>query len=258
MRTINTLADTLISFFRFCQHESQQGMAGNQDGDFNNKAVKADQPIENGGSDTEPEPEFDRFAPIVPITNFSWRVIFTTINHLRVMQKIISRKSHRQLLMVQYKSSTTLKKCLKIAQPDLRVAALKCIKGQVPYCHRKWRQGNMRTITAIYLHCKPTLRDEWLAGVDVDQELSEALPQEQALRALTAWFHARRYPSKGSIEDEKEGQEEERDFFADELDKMDFRRGDGPGEEEGFQTDEEDGRWEGPIQVEEWLTSGRR
>lgn len=112
----------------------------------------------------------------------------------------------------------------------------------------------MRIITAIYLHCRPTLRDEWLAGIDVDQELSEALPQEQALRALTAWFHARRYPSKAVLEDEGEEEVDERDFFADELDRMDLGRGEG--DEDGFQTDEEDGRWEG-MQLEEWLNSRR-
>lgn len=172
--------------------------------------------------------------------------------------------------MVQYKSSATLKKCLKVAEPSLRLATLKCIKGQVPYCHRKWRQGNMRIITAIYMHCKPTLRDEWLAGIDVDQELNEALPQEQALRALTAWFHARRYPvrARGEVEGEEEeeddddddGEEDERDFFADELDKMDMARREGEGEgeveDEGFQTDED---WDPALNVpfEEWLSRRR-
>ena len=54
----------------------------------------------------------------------------------------------------------------------------------------------MRVITAVYLHCRPELRDEWLAGSDVDAEVEEALPLEQALRSLTHWFNVRRYPDK--------------------------------------------------------------
>lgn len=34
---------------------------------------------------------------------------------------------------------------------------------------------NMKVITAIYLNCRPELRDEWLAGQDVDGELEDAL-----------------------------------------------------------------------------------
>ena len=110
--------------------------------------------------------------------------------------------------MVQYKYSTILKKSLKVPQPDIRQYTLKIIKGQVPYCHRKWRQSNMRIITAIYLHCKPELRDEWLAGVDVDYEMGEALPQEQALRSLTYWHNLRKYPVAMEVEGAAKGAHE--------------------------------------------------
>lgn len=33
----------------------------------------------------------------------------------------------------------------------------------------------MKVITAIYLHCRPDLRDEWLAGIDVDADVEESL-----------------------------------------------------------------------------------
>jgi hypothetical protein len=32
----------------------------------------------------------------------------------------------------------------------------------------------MKTITAIYLNCKPELRDEWLAAIDIDTEVEES------------------------------------------------------------------------------------
>lgn len=76
----------------------------------------------------------------------------------------------------------------------------------------------MKVITGIYLHCRPELRDDWLAGADVDAEVEDALPQEQAIRALTHFFNVRRYPqSMGADEDILN---EERDFFARELERM--------------------------------------
>lgn len=158
--------------------------------------------------------------PEEPITDFSWRNFFSSINFLRVMQKICKNKAHRNLLLVQYKSSNILKKSLKIPQPELRLYTLKLFKNQVPYCGRKWRQGNMRVITAVYLHCRPELRDDWLAGSDVDAEVEEALPLEQALRALTHWHNIKRYPNQMGADTKL--LEEEHDFFVRELEKMEI------------------------------------
>lgn len=177
--------------------------------------------------------------PMEPITDFSWRNFFSLINYLRVMQKICKGKAHRNLLLVQYKSSTILRKSLRIPQPELRLYTLKLFKNQVPYCGRKWRQSNMRVITAVYLHCRPELRDEWLAGSDIDAEVDSALPLEQALRGLTHWFNVRRYPDKtlGDVlpttaAEYKEKQQQQQkqhhgkliqqDFFTRELEKLDL------------------------------------
>lgn len=78
----------------------------------------------------------------------------------------------------------------------------------------------MRVITAVYLHCRPELRDDWLAGSDVDAEVEEALPLEQALRALTHWHNIKRYPEQMGAD--VKILEEEHDFFVRELDKLDF------------------------------------
>ncbi|KAL1868315.1 hypothetical protein VTK73DRAFT_3748 [Phialemonium thermophilum] len=195
-------------------------------------------PRENGqsgeGSDvvgverTNPNPpETDDLGyPINPmpeelITDFSRRNFFTLINYLRIVQKICKNKAHRNLLLVNFKSSTILRKLLKVPQPELRLYTLKLFKNQVPYCGRKWRQSNMRVITAVYLHCRPELRDEWLAGSDVDAEVDEALPLEQAVRSLTHWFNVRRYPDKMAPE-ARAALREEQDFFVRELGKLDI------------------------------------
>ncbi|OAQ97279.1 hypothetical protein LLEC1_01738 [Akanthomyces lecanii] len=111
-------------------------------------------------------PEFDELGcavnglPLEPITDFSWRNFFSLINYLRVMQKICKGKAHRNLLLVQYKSSTILRKSLRIPQPELHLYTLKLFKNQVPYCGRKWRQSNMRVITATLGDVLPTTAAE--------------------------------------------------------------------------------------------------
>ncbi|KAK4203811.1 hypothetical protein QBC40DRAFT_314304 [Triangularia verruculosa] len=164
--------------------------------------------------------------PSEPITDFSRRNFFCLINYLRIMQKICKNKAHRNLLLVQYKSSPILRKTLRVPQQELRLYTLKLFKNQVPYCGRKWRQSNMRVITAVYLYCRPELRDEWLAGADIDAEVEEALPLEQALRSLTHWFNVGRYPETMAVYDRERGERVmlekiEHSFFLREMEKLD-------------------------------------
>ena len=168
--------------------------------------------------------------PASPITDFSFRQFQTSIHLLRILQKITRSKVHRIRLLVDYKSSQVLRRILRVPEPTLRLYVLKLFKSQVPYCGRKWRQSNMRVITAIYLHCRPELRDEWLAGMhdsNVEGELDDAVPLEWALRGLTHWWQKRVYGDvmkirgkDGEMEGGQEIEEEERDFFQHELDNM--------------------------------------
>ncbi|CAD6919859.1 unnamed protein product [Tilletia controversa] len=127
------------------------------------------------------------------VSEYSWRNFFSIINFTRIIQKLTKRRVHRILLMTQYKSSAILKRMLKVQHPALHLYTLKVLKSQVPYCGRKWKQSNMKIITAIYLNCRPELRDEWLAGMDIDGGLEDSLPQEQALRALIKFYLNTRY-----------------------------------------------------------------
>lgn len=151
----------------------------------------------------QPRPSVDELGnplgplPTTPIEEFSFRQFQTSIHLLRILQKLTRGKSHRILFLVQFKSSQILRRILRVPDPTLRLYVLKLFKSQVPYCGRKWRQSNMRVITAIYLHCRPELRDEWLAGMhdaNVEGEVDEAVPLEWALRGLTFWWQKRMYP----------------------------------------------------------------
>lgn len=98
----------------------------------------------------------------------------------------------------------------------------------------------MRVITAVYLHCRPDLRDEWLSGSDVDGDMEEALPLEQALRSLTHWGNVRRYKKVMAGEVSMDGGEA--DFFRRELEKMEIIVG-----SDGDEVEAEAG-WEGAGQ----------
>lgn len=127
------------------------------------------------------------------VSDYSWRNFFSSINFTRILQKLTKRKVHRILLLVQYKSSAILKRSLKVPHPGLELYVLKVIKSQIPFCGRKWRQSNMRVITSIYLNCRPDLRDEWLSGSDVEADVEDSLPQEQALRSLVKFYNHTRF-----------------------------------------------------------------
>jgi len=181
----------------------------------------------------------------LPVTSFSSRHFHTSISLLRILQKLTRGKSHRVLLLVSFKSAQILRRILRVPEPMLRLYVLKLFKSQVPYCGRKWRQSNMRVITAIYLHCRPELRDEWLAGLHDAApgvglggpgadghggDYEDAVPLEWGLRGLTFWWMKRRYgdvmklkAQNNGKDDDEAGQEiddDERDFFKRELDAV--------------------------------------
>jgi uncharacterized protein DUF3402 len=122
-------------------------------------------------------------------------------------------------MLVTYKSAAYLKKSLRVPQRELRLYTLKLFKNQVPYCGRKWRQTNMRVITAVYLHCRPELRDDWLLSADVDADVEMSVPMEQSLRSLTHYYNLRRYARQMGAK--SEGLVEQ-DFFMRELERLDW------------------------------------
>lgn len=280
-----TLEHEESNFFYFCQVNSRQGPP-RPSHDENGKAMdesdddaapppiklKRDDPPaqENSlGPATEPPadfthpPEVDELGypqtplPISPLKDYSYRNMFSSINFLRILQKVTRRKTHRALLLVSYKSSTHLKKTLKIPVQLLRYYTLKLFKSQVPFCGRKWRQGNMKIITAVWLSVPAELRDDWLSGGgggmggacvgDVDGTVEDALPLEQSLRALTHWWNVRNYPDVMGVD--KAMLEEEMDYFGRELEKIEMANGSLVGDEvvgEEGSTGEEG--WQGPIE----------
>ncbi|WVQ88647.1 hypothetical protein IAS59_002384 [Cryptococcus gattii] len=167
-----------LNFFNYCYLECGRQRPGN--------AVD----LRSSRRSSGPLPENAELS-----NDYSWRNFFSTINFLKVLQKVTKHRSHRTYVMSSYKSWQILKRMLKVNQPMLQLQVLKLIKSQMPWCGRKWRQaaGNMKVITSIYLNCRPELRDDWLAGTDQDTELEDAVPQDTALRTLVQFYNLRHY-----------------------------------------------------------------
>ncbi|KAL1405394.1 Factor arrest protein 11 [Vanrija albida] len=171
------------SFFEYCR-----GLSTPED-ELNRPESPTDPP-------TPPVEEEEDGTEVEIITDYSWRNFFSAINLVKILQKITKHRIHRILLMCQYKSSTILKRVLRVNQPMLQLQVLKLIKSQMPYCGRKWRSTNMKVITSIYLNCRPELRNDWLVGVEADLEAEDAVagkPQEFALRTLVAFYNKQHY-----------------------------------------------------------------
>jgi len=124
----------------------------------------------------------------------------------------------------------------------------------------------MRVITAIYLHVRPELRDEWISGGGIEEAVEEAVPLEQAGRSLVHWWHLKNYREcMGVVDVDKKGfgglGDGEGDFFARELERMGW----GIGGMVGVETDEGEreeearvgrGDLEGPLLGEGWYREG--
>ncbi|ODO08260.1 hypothetical protein I350_03850 [Cryptococcus amylolentus CBS 6273] len=171
-----------LNFFNYCYLNHSRNPPTNHD--------PAELRHDRRPSPNDPTPEGAEFS-----SDYSWRNFFSTINFLKVMQKVTKHRSHRTFVMSSYKSWQILKRMLKVNHPMMQLQILKLIKSQMPWCGRKWRQaaGNMKVITSIYLNCRPELRDDWLAGTDQDTELEDSMPQDNALRTLVSFYNMRLY-----------------------------------------------------------------
>ncbi|TPX72278.1 hypothetical protein SpCBS45565_g00494 [Spizellomyces sp. 'palustris'] len=146
-----------------------------------------------------------------------FRNFFTAISLLRILQKLTKSKTHRVLALVQWKASAVLKRVMKVHHVGLQLYALKLLKSQIPFLGKKWRSSNMKVITAIYMHLRPYLKDDFLSG-DVDVDVDEALAQEQGLRLLISSYHENRYGGLFSSIAPTPGDGEDSDSHVDELD----------------------------------------
>ncbi|KAK6910328.1 hypothetical protein I203_104360 [Kwoniella mangroviensis CBS 8507] len=191
VQTKNEVEDS--NFFRYCHLNCSKSPPSPEDDLLLRQPTKQSPPLASNADTLQNNVPGATEGEVELISEYSWRNFFSTINFLKILQKITKHRSHRTYMLTTYKSSQILKRMLKVNHPMLQLQILKLIKSQMPWCGRKWRQTNMKVITSIYLNCRPELRDDWLAGTDQDNELEDALPQEYALRSLVQFYNKRHY-----------------------------------------------------------------
>ncbi|KAL7412030.1 hypothetical protein BDY24DRAFT_394393 [Mrakia frigida] len=128
------------------------------------------------------------------ISEYSWRNFFSAINRTKIIQKLLKGRSEKIYQFNQHKPFNTFKRMLKVPHPMFQLQVLKVIKSQIPHYGKKWKQQNMKIVTAIYLNCRPDLRDEWLTVGMEAEELVESSLQEHALKSLVRFYHSKHYP----------------------------------------------------------------
>jgi len=125
---------------------------------------------------------------------YSWRNVFSCINLLRILNKLIKWKHSRVMMLVVFKSAPILKKTLKVRHAMMQLYVLKLLKMQTKYLGRQWRKSNMKTLSAIYSKVRHRLNDDWAYGNDLESRPWDFQAEECTLRACVDRFNLRRYP----------------------------------------------------------------
>lgn len=81
---------------------------------------------------------------------YSWRNMFSSINLLRILNKLTKWKNCRVIMLVLFKSAQPLKRTLRVRHAMFQVYVLKLLKMQAKFLGRQWRKSNMKTMSAIY------------------------------------------------------------------------------------------------------------
>ncbi|XP_039288746.1 striatin-interacting protein 1 [Nilaparvata lugens] len=123
----------------------------------------------------------------------SWRNVFSCINLLRILNKLIKWKHSRIMMLVVFKSAPILKRTLKVRHAMMQLYVLKLLKIQTKYLGRQWRKSNMMTMSAIYQKVRHRLNDDWAYGNDIDAKPWDFQADECALRASVDRFNNRKY-----------------------------------------------------------------
>jgi len=126
-------------------------------------------------------------------SQFKWRNVFSSINLLRILNKLTKYKRSRIMMLVIFKSAPILRKVLRIKQIMVQYYALKLLKIQTRHLGRQWRKGNMSIMSAIYQKVRHRLNDDWAFGNEQEAQPWDFQSDECALRTKIERFNQRRY-----------------------------------------------------------------
>jgi hypothetical protein len=110
-----------------------------------------------------------------PETTICPQTLCIYINILRLVQKLVKRRTERVKILLHFKAHIPLKKLHTVRQPELTRYLMKIFKGLIPFMVRKWRQSHMKIITAIYTTLRPDLCADWIRYLDLNSNARESV-----------------------------------------------------------------------------------
>ncbi|KAI6243068.1 Striatin-interacting protein 2 [Aphelenchoides fujianensis] len=168
---------------------------------------------------------------------YLWRNVFSSVNLLRILNKLTKNKHSRTMMLVVFKSAPILKRCLKVRLGIFQFYALKLLKMQARYLGRQWRRSNMDVISSIYMKIRHRLNDDWAFANETRCKLFDFQMEERDLKNAIERFNKRRYNNSyanagiplnrkarsptGSCENDDEENDDD-DELDDEIDPEDF------------------------------------
>lgn len=139
------------------------------------------------------QPDLNGTIEIGSDSNHCWRNVFSSINLLRVLNKLCKWKNSRIMMLVIFKSAPILKRTLKIRHAIAQLYVLKLLKMQAKYLGRNWRKSNLKTVSLIYQKVRHHLNDDWAYGNYLDAKPWDFQAEEITLRNAVDKFNNRRY-----------------------------------------------------------------
>uniref|UniRef100_A0A915CZG2 Striatin-interacting protein 1 n=1 Tax=Ditylenchus dipsaci TaxID=166011 RepID=A0A915CZG2_9BILA len=125
---------------------------------------------------------------------YLWRNVFSSINLLRVLNKLTKWKHARTMMLVVFKSAPVLKRCMRAKWLGIfQLYVLKLLKMQARYLGRQWRKSNMDIISSIYLKVRHRLNDDWAYANETRSKSWDFQVEEGELGLAVKKFNSRRY-----------------------------------------------------------------
>ena len=132
-------------------------------------------------------------------TPYCWRNLFSSINLLRILNKLIKWKEARIQALNFFKAYPILRKALLVRHAMMQLYVLKLIKMQVRHFGRQWRKTNIQIISIIYQKVRHRFTDDWVYSnaAGIKPLMNDFQKEEFNLQSKIKSFHIRRYNNKG-------------------------------------------------------------
>ncbi|KAL1451720.1 hypothetical protein WDU94_006071, partial [Cyamophila willieti] len=131
-------------------------------------------------------------SPLYSSTN-----IITSINLLRILNKLVKNKQSRIMALIYFKSFAPLKILLRVRHNVLQFYALKLIKLQSRYQGRQWRKVNIKILGYVFLMVRHRFHDDWAYGNELESKQQlDTQADEAALKRVVVRFNRRRYTNE--------------------------------------------------------------